>query len=157
MAGSMNKAIIIGRVGQDPKLTYTQNGQAVVNFSVATDEGYRDKQTGQKVEKTEWHRIVAWRQTAEFVGNYVGKGRMVAIEGKIETRKWQDQNGQDKYTTEINAHNVQALDRAPEQQSQPQQQSQQGGYPQQQYRPEEPQRGGQGFPTDASGTDEPSF
>ncbi|WP_421901275.1 single-stranded DNA-binding protein [Maridesulfovibrio sp.] len=110
MAGSMNKVIIIGRLGQDPQLNYTQSGQAVANLSVATDEGYKDKNTGQKVEKTEWHRVVAWRQTAEFVGQYLNKGRLVMVEGKLETRKWQDQNGQDRYTTEINAQNIQALD-----------------------------------------------
>ncbi len=106
----MNKVIIIGRLGQDPQLNYTQSGQAVANLSVATDEGYKDKNTGQKVEKTEWHRVVAWRQTAEFVGQYLNKGRLVMVEGKLETRKWQDQNGQDRYTTEINAQNIQALD-----------------------------------------------
>lgn len=110
MAGSMNKVILIGRLGQDPELKYTTSGQAVCNISVATDEGYKDKKTGQKVDKTEWHRVVAWRQTAEFMGQYLTKGRLVMVEGKLETRKWQDQNGQDRYTTEINAHNVQALD-----------------------------------------------
>ncbi len=127
MAGSMNKVIIIGRVGQEPKVSYTTSGQAVANFSVATDEGYRDKQTGQKVERTEWHRCVAWRHQAEFVGNYVGKGRLVMVEGKLQTRKWQDQNGQDRYSTEIVADNIQGLDRAPEQG----QGQQQGGYQQQ--------------------------
>lgn len=126
MAGSMNKVVLVGRVGQDPKVSYTTSGQAVANFSVATDEGYRDRQTGQKVERTEWHKVVAWRQTAELVGKYIGKGRLVLVEGKLQTRKWQDQSGQDKYTTEIVADNVQALDRAPDQgqQSAPQQ----GGY-----------------------------
>ncbi|WP_321404545.1 single-stranded DNA-binding protein [Maridesulfovibrio sp.] len=110
MAGSMNKVILIGRLGQDPQLNYTQSGQAVCSLSVATDEGYKDKNTGQKVDKTEWHRVVAWRQTAEFAGQYLSKGRLVMVEGKLETRKWQDQNGQDRYTTEINASNIQALD-----------------------------------------------
>lgn len=110
MAGSMNKVLLIGRIGQDPKLSYTTSGQAVANFSVATDEGYKDRNSGQKVDKTEWHRIVAWRQTAEFVGKYLTKGRLVLVEGKLQTRKWQDQNGQDRYTTEIQASNVQGLD-----------------------------------------------
>ena len=110
MAGSMNKVILIGRIGQDPKLSYTTSGQAVANFSVATDEGYKDRNSGQKVDKTEWHRVVAWRQTAEFVGKYLSKGRLVLVEGKLQTRKWQDQNGQDRYTTEIQANNVQGLD-----------------------------------------------
>lgn len=130
MAGSMNKVILIGRIGRDPELSYTPNGQARCKFSVATDEGWRDKQTGQRVERTEWHNIVAWRQTAEFCGNYLGKGRLVMVEGKLQTRKWQDQNtGQDRYMTEIVADNVQGLDRAPD--GQFQQQGQQGGYQQQ--------------------------
>ncbi len=128
MAGSMNKVILIGRIGQDPKLSYTTSGQAVANFSVATDEGYKDRNSGQKVEKTEWHRIVAWRQTAEFVGKYLSKGRLVLVEGKLQTRKWQDQNGQDRYTTEIQANNVQGLDRMQDGAYQGQQQ---GGYQQQ--------------------------
>ena len=135
MAGSMNKVILVGRIGQDPKLSYTTSGQAVANFSVATDEGYRDKQTGQKVERTEWHRIVAWRHQAEFVGNYLGKGRLVMVEGKLQTRKWQDQSGQDRYSTEVVADSVQGLDRAPEgafnQAGQQQAGQQQGGYQQQ--------------------------
>ncbi|WP_419787665.1 single-stranded DNA-binding protein [Pseudodesulfovibrio sp.] len=130
MAGSLNKVIIIGRLGQDPKLSYTSSGQAVANFSVATDEGYRDRQTGQKVERTEWHRVVAWRQTAEFCGNYLGKGRLVMVEGKLQTRKWQGQDGQDRYTTEIVADNVEGLDRAPDRQ-QNGQEAQQSGYQQQ--------------------------
>jgi len=134
---SMNKAILIGRVGQDPDLKYTTNGQAVCNISVATDEGYKDRNSGQKVEKTEWHKVQCWRQTAEFVAKYISKGRLVLIEGKIQTRKWQDQNGNDRYATEILAHNVQALDRDPNQQGNRQQQQsnqggqQQGGYQQQ--------------------------
>lgn len=128
MAGSMNKVILIGRIGQDPKVSYTSSGQAVANFSVATDEGYRDKQTGQKVDRTEWHRVVAWRHQAEFVSNYLGKGRLVMVEGKLQTRKWQDQNGQDRYSTEIVADRVQGLDRASE--GQFNQGQQQGGYQQ---------------------------
>ncbi|QJB57512.1 single-stranded DNA-binding protein [Pseudodesulfovibrio sp. zrk46] len=129
MAGSLNKVILIGRLGRDPELSYTPNGQARAKFSIATDEGYRDRQTGQRVERTEWHNIVAWRQTAEFCGNYLGKGRLVMVEGKLQTRKWQDQNtGQDRYMTEIVADNVQGLDRVPDGQFQGQQQ---GGYQQQ--------------------------
>ena len=134
MAGSLNKVILIGRLGRDPELSYTPNGQARCRFSIATDEGYRDRQTGQRVEKTEWHNIVAWRQTAEFCGNYLGKGRLVMIEGKLQTRKWQDQNtGQDRFMTEVVADNVQGLDRAPDGQQPGSQQSgyqQQGGYQQ---------------------------
>ena len=180
MAGSLNKVIIIGRLGQDPKLSYTTSGQAVANFSVATDEGYRDRQTGQRVERTEWHRVVAWRQTAEFCGNYLGKGRLVMVEGKLQTRKWQGQDGQDRYTTEIVADNVQGLDRAPDgQYNQPgqqggyQQQGQQGGYqqennyqgqpqqqPQQQQQQQQQQQEedlGPAFPSEASGMDDVPF
>nr|WP_321256737.1 single-stranded DNA-binding protein [uncultured Pseudodesulfovibrio sp.] len=158
MAGSMNKVILIGRLGRDPELSYTPAGQARAKFSIATDEGYRDRQTGQKVEKTEWHNIVAWRQTAEFCGNYLGKGRLVMVEGKLQTRKWQDQNtGQDRYMTEIVADRVQGLDRAADGAGAPAgggyqkqqggyQQQQQGGYQQQQqsqsgYQQQAPQQG----------------
>ncbi|MUM78709.1 single-stranded DNA-binding protein [Pseudodesulfovibrio sp. F-1] len=182
MAGSLNKVILIGRLGRDPELSYTPNGQARARFSIATDEGYRDRQTGQKVERTEWHNIVAWRQTAEFCGNYLGKGRLVLVEGKLQTRKWQDQNtGQDRYMTEIVADNVQGLDRAPDgqaggyqQQGQGQggyqqnnaQQGQQGGYQQQgaaqgqrnQTRKQEPEEDlGPAFPSEASGMDDVPF
>lgn len=175
MAGSMNKVILIGRLGRDPELSYTPNGQARAKFSIATDEGYRDKQTGQKVERTEWHNIVAWRQTAEFCGNYLGKGRLVLVEGKLQTRKWQDQaTGQDRYMTEIVADNVQGLDRAPDgqqaqqggyQQNNYQQQGQQGGYQQQaqsqgqrrQQQPEPDEDLGPAFPSEASGMDDVPF
>lgn len=114
---SINKVIIIGRMGRDPEIRYTQSGQAVANFSIATDETYMGKD-GQKVEKTEWHKIVAWGKQAEFIGSYLGKGRLVYVEGKIETRKWADQNGQERYTTEIKAERVQALDKRPDGQQQ---------------------------------------
>lgn len=148
MAGSMNKVILIGRLGQDPKLSYTTSGQAFANISVATDEGYKDRNTGQKVDKTEWHRVTAWRHTAEFVGKYLSKGRLVMVEGKLQTRKWQDQNGQDRYTTEIVANNIQGLDSRQDGGSY--QGQQQGGYQQQsggQYNNNQQQGGGyQGQP-----------
>ncbi|GAB1411099.1 single-stranded DNA-binding protein [Desulfovibrionales bacterium] len=109
MAGSLNKVMLIGRLGRDPEMRYTASGQPVTNFSMATDESYTSKD-GQKVEKTEWHRIVVWGKQAEFCGNYLAKGRMVYVEGKIETRKWQDQAGVEKYTTEIRADRVVGLD-----------------------------------------------
>lgn len=112
MAG-MNKVILIGRLGSDPKLSYTQSGQSVANFSLATDEGYKDKQTGKRVDKTEWHKITAWGPQADFCGNYLGKGRLVLIEGRLQTRKWQAQDGSDRWTTEVVASRVQSLDRAP--------------------------------------------
>ena len=126
MAGSLNKVMLIGRLGQDPKLSYTQSGQAVANFTMATDEGYRDRNTNQKVERTEWHRIVAWAKTAEFAANYLNKGRLVFVEGRLQTRKWQDQQGQDRWTTEIVANNIEFLDSKFDGQ-----QGQQGGYQQQ--------------------------
>lgn len=110
---SLNKVMLIGRLGRDPDLHYTQSGQAVANFSMATDESYN--KDGQKIEKTEWHRVVVWGKQAEFCGNYLAKGRKVFVEGKLETRKWQDKDGQDKYTTEIIAARVQALDRGEQQ------------------------------------------
>lgn len=109
MSGSMNKVILVGRLGQDPELSYTQSGDARCTFSVATDEGYTGKD-GQKVEKTEWHRIVAWRKQAEFAGNFLSKGRLVLVEGRLETRKWQDQQGQNRYSTDIVAQRIQGLD-----------------------------------------------
>ena len=110
---SLNKAIIIGRIGKDPEIRHTQSGQAVATLSVATDESYKD-QSGQRVEKTEWHKVVVWGKQADFVANYLTKGRLVYVEGKIETRKWQDQSGQDRYSTEIKAVTVQALDKKPD-------------------------------------------
>jgi len=109
VSGSLNKVILVGRLGQDPKLAYTQSGQPVATFSMATDESYNDRE-GQKVEKTEWHRIVVWGKMAEFYGNNLSKGRLVMVEGKLQTRKWQDQQGQDRYTTEIVAQNVTFMD-----------------------------------------------
>ena len=102
---SVNKAIIIGRLGADPEVRYTQSGQSVANFNVATDESWTDK-SGQKQEKVEWHRIVVWGRQAEHCGEYLRKGREVYIEGRIETREWQDRDGQSRRTTEIKAQNV---------------------------------------------------
>jgi len=108
MAG-VNKAIIIGRLGQDPEIRYFQDGSAVANFSVATSEEWRDKETGEKRERTEWHRIVAFRKLAEICGQYLSKGRQVYIEGRIQTREWDDRDGNKRYTTEIVASNMQML------------------------------------------------
>lgn len=121
MAGSLNKAILIGYLGRDPEMRYAPSGQAVANFSIATDESYKDKD-GQKVQKTEWHRIVVWGKQAEFCGNYLSRGRLVYIEGKLETRKWTDKDGVEKYTTEIKADRVLGLDANPSDKGQPAQQ-----------------------------------
>ncbi|WP_339753151.1 single-stranded DNA-binding protein [uncultured Marinobacter sp.] len=102
MAGrGVNKVILIGNLGQDPDTRYTPNGNAVVNLNLATDESYKDRQTGQLVPKTEWHRIVMFGKIAEVAGQYLRKGSKVYIEGKLQTRKWQGQDGQDRYTTEV--------------------------------------------------------
>lgn len=104
----LNKVMLIGNLGKDPEIRYTQNGTAVATFNVATTERWKDKD-GQTQETTEWHRIVAWRKLAETCGEYLHKGSKVYIEGKLQTRKWQDQNGNDKYTTEIVANEMKML------------------------------------------------
>ncbi len=107
MAG-INKVIIVGRLGRDPEMRYTPDGTAVANFSVATSDEWKDKNTGEKKERTEWHRIVAWRRLGEICGEYLSKGRQVYIEGKLQTRSW-EQDGVTRYTTEIVASDVQFL------------------------------------------------
>jgi single-strand DNA-binding protein len=109
MARGINKVILVGNLGQDPEVRYTANGAAVANISVATTEQWTDKQSGQKQERTEWHRIVMFGRLGEIAGEYLRKGSQVYIEGKLQTRKWQDQNGQDRYTTEIVANEMQML------------------------------------------------
>lgn len=107
---SLNLVQIIGRLGRDPELRYGQSGGAVANLNVATDESYNDRD-GNKVERTEWHRITVFGRMAENCGNYLAKGSLVYVEGSLTTRKWQDQNGQDRFTTEIKAKSVQFLDK----------------------------------------------
>ena len=97
----INKVILVGNLGQDPEVRYMPNGNAVANFSVATSESWKDKQTGENRDKTEWHRIVVFGKLAEITGEYIKKGTLVYIEGQLQTRKWQDQSGQDHYTTEV--------------------------------------------------------
>ncbi|MBW1805826.1 MAG: single-stranded DNA-binding protein [Deltaproteobacteria bacterium] len=111
MAG-VNKAIIVGRLGRDPEIRYTPSGAAVANFSVATSEEWKDKETGEKQERTEWHRVVAWRRLGEICGEYLRKGSQVYIEGRLQTRDWEDRDGNKRYTTEIVAQSMQMLDRA---------------------------------------------
>lgn len=105
----VNLAIIVGNLGNDPEMRYMPNGEAVCNISVATSESWTDKNTGQPQERTEWHRITAYRKLAEIMGQYLKKGSQVYIEGKIQTRKWQAQDGTDRYTTEIVANTMQML------------------------------------------------
>ncbi|QKJ52170.1 single-stranded DNA-binding protein [Providencia rettgeri] len=97
----VNKVILIGNLGQDPEIRYMPNGGAVANLTLATSESWRDKQTGEMREKTEWHRVVIFGKLAEVAGEYLKKGSQVYIEGSLQTRKWQDQSGQDRYTTEV--------------------------------------------------------
>lgn len=106
----INKVIILGRLGQDPEVRYTPSGQAVANFSVATSDVWLDKQSGEKQEKTEWHKIVVWGKLAELCRDYLKKGKQVYIEGKLQTRSWNDKNDQKKYITETVAQNIQFID-----------------------------------------------
>ena len=110
MARGINKVILIGNLGNDPETRYMPSGGAVTNITVATSESWKDKQTGQPQERTEWHRVVFFNRLAEIAGEYLRKGSKVYIEGSLRTRKWQDQSGQDKYTTEIVAGEMQMLD-----------------------------------------------
>lgn len=110
MAKGINKVILIGNLGQDPETKYMPSGGAVTNISVATSESWKDKQTGENQERTEWHRVVFFNRLAEIAGEYLTKGSKVYIEGSLRTRKWQDQSGQDRYTTEIVANEMQMLD-----------------------------------------------
>ena len=100
MAG-INKVILVGNLGAKPEIKYASNGNAISNLSVATSESWTDKSTGQKQDRTEWHRVSLFGKVAEIAGQYLDKGSKVYVEGKLQTRKWQDQNGQDRYTTEV--------------------------------------------------------
>ena len=106
---SVNKVIIIGNVGRDPETRYSPNGGAICNLSIATTRNWKDKGSGEKREETEWHRVVFYDRLAEIVGEYVKKGRPIYVEGRLKTRKWQDKDGAEKYTTEIIAEEMQLL------------------------------------------------
>jgi single-strand DNA-binding protein len=106
---SINKVILIGNLGRDPEVRYTPNGAAVCNVSVATTRNWKDKNSGDKVEETEWHRVVFYDRLAEIAGEYLKKGRPVYVEGRLKTRKWQDKDGKENYTTEIVAEQMQLL------------------------------------------------
>ena len=110
MARGINKVILIGNLGGDPEVRYTANGAAVANVTIATSESWKDKQTGEQQERTEWHRVVFFARLAEIVGEYLKKGSKIYIDGRLQTRKWQDKSGQDRYTTEIVANEMQMLD-----------------------------------------------
>lgn len=104
--GSMNKVILVGNLGRDAELRYTQSGTAVANFNMATTETWRDRETQEQKERTEWHRIVLWGKVAEALKDYLVKGKQVLVEGQLQTRKWQDKDGKDRYTTEVRGDKV---------------------------------------------------
>lgn len=110
MARGVNKVILVGNIGQDPETRFSGAGAAITNVSIATSESWKDKQTGQQQERTEWHRVVFFNRLGEIAGEYLKKGSKVYVEGSLRTRKWQDKSGQDKYTTEIVANEMQMLD-----------------------------------------------
>ena len=109
MARGVNKVILVGNLGKDPEVRYMPNGNAVANITLATSESWKDKTSGEQQEKTEWHRVVMFRRLGEIAGEYLKKGSQVYIEGKLQTRKWQDNSGNDRYTTEIVASEMQML------------------------------------------------
>lgn len=127
MSKGINKVTLIGNLGADPDIRFTQGQKQVANLSIATSESWTDKQTGQKVEKAEWHKVVFFDRLAEIAGQYLKKGSKVYIEGKLQTRKWQNQQGIDQYTTEIVANEMQMLDGKSDNQGA----GQQGAYQQQ--------------------------
>ena len=109
MARGINKVILVGNLGNDPDIRYTAGGAAVANISVATTDSWKDKETGEQQDRTEWHRVVFFARLAEVVGEYLRKGSQVYIEGRLQTRKWQDKSGNDRYSTEIVANEMQML------------------------------------------------
>ena len=110
MARGVNKVILIGNLGSDPEVRYTPDGVPVANFNLATSESWNDRNTGERQERTEWHRLVLWRKLAEIAGQYLKKGAKIYVEGKLQTRSWDDQSGQKRYTTEIVVNDMQMLD-----------------------------------------------
>ena len=155
MNKGVNKVILVGNLGQDPEVRYMPNGNGVANISIATSDSWKDKNTGQQQERTEWHRVVLFGKLSEIAGEYLRKGSKVYIEGRLQTRKWTDQQGQEKYTTEIVVDiggQMQMLDSkqdSKQQQQAPQQQynqqpQQQGGFAPQQQQGFVPQQQGQG-------------
>ena len=142
MARGINKVILVGNVGLDPEVRYMPNGNAVTTLSVATSESWKDKVTGEKQDRTEWHRVICFNRLGEIAGEYVRKGSKLYVEGSLRTRKWQDQQGQDRYTTEIIAADIQMLDSkgtgGPSYDEAPQAYQQQNSAPQQQQQQAKP-------------------
>lgn len=132
---SVNKVVLVGNLGKDPEMRYTQNGGAVANFSIATTESWKNKQTGEYENKSEWHNIVVFGKFGEMCGQYLKKGAKIYVEGKLQTRKWQGQDGQDRYTTEIIANDIQMLDSKDGQQQNAAPQQMQPAQPQMQQQP----------------------
>ena len=150
----LNKVMIIGRLGRDPELRYSQSGSPVCTLNIATDESYTDRD-GNRVDRAEWHRVVVFQKAAENCSQYQTKGSLVFVEGSLQTRKWQDQQGQDRYTTEIKAQRVQFLDRKADGDGQ---QGRQGGGRQTQRRHSADYEDlGPAFPSEASGLDDVPF
>ncbi len=150
MARGINKVILVGNLGADPETRYTASGSAITNIRVATSESWRDKQSGETQERTEWHRVVFFNRLAEIAGEYLRKGSQVYIEGSIRTRKWQGQDGQDRYTTEVVANEMQMLGgRSGDMASRPQQ----GGG----FRDQAPAQSDQGASQKAAATAEDNF
>ena len=116
MSGSINKVILIGNLGKDPETRHLESGVSVANFPIATSEVYKDRKTGERVSQTEWHNIVVWRGLADVADKYLKKGDKVYIEGKLRTRSWQDQEGNNRYTTEVIADNLTMLGKSPDRQ-----------------------------------------
>ena len=151
----LNKVMLIGRLGRDPELRYTQTGIPVANLRIATDESYTDRE-GNKVDRAEWHSVVVFQRAAENCAQYLGKGSLVFVEGSLQTRKWQDQSGQDRYTTEIKALRVLFLDRKGERLQEAgsgDEQARRSAQPNTQDAP----GSGQAFPSEASSMDDIPF
>ena len=170
----LNKVMIIGRLGRDPELKYGSSGMPIANLRIATDESYVDRD-GNKVERTEWHTVVVFQRAAENCANFLAKGSLVFVEGSLQTRKWQDQQGQDRWSTEIKAQRVQFLDRKgaardgdmPQYSEQGEQRSERPSAPAQNRRPQQQQQPqhrqpqsddlGPAFPSEAGGMDDVPF
>ena len=164
----LNRVMIIGRLGRDPELKYAASGMPITNLRIATDESYMDKD-GNRVERTEWHTVVVFQRAAENCANYLAKGSLVYVEGSLQTRKWQDQQGQDRYITEIKAQRVQFLDRKGSSDGAEAQNHAGGGYmsqnpsggqrnrPPQKQAPQGNDDMGPAFPSEASGMDDVPF
>ena len=161
MAGNLNKVMLIGRLGRDPEVRYTKEGTAVANLRLATSEQWTDK-AGEKQEKTEWHTVVLWGRQAEIAEQYLQKGRLVFVEGRLETRKWQDQAGADRYTTEIRGQILQMLDRGeaggdrgerPDRADRPDRAEREGGGEQRPPAPRAPRPAGKPAPTSSPADD----